>query len=150
MMRWFTRRNPPNAPRSVRYATSPLLAAKTPPWRSKLLVAGVGAAFLVLIGRAAYIQVFSTDFYLKQGETRYARTLDLPANRGRITDLITSGQLSEDIGVAPIDARHDRVMLCGSPQMLGDMRAVLERLGFEEGSNSAPGSFVVEKAFVER
>ena len=92
MMRWL-RRNSQNAPRqagaqsrSVRYATSPLLAAKTPPWRSKLLVAGVGAAFLVLIGRAAYIQVFSTDFYLKQGETRYARTLDLPANRGRITD----------------------------------------------------------------
>lgn len=91
-MRWL-RRNSQNAPRqagaqsrSVRYATSPLLAAKTPPWRSKLLVAGVGAAFLVLIGRAAYIQVFSTDFYLKQGETRYARTLDLPANRGRITD----------------------------------------------------------------
>jgi len=71
-------------------------------------------------------------------------------NRGRITDLITSGQLCRDIGVAPIDAAHDRVMLCGSPQMLGDMRQVVEELGFEEGSSSAPGTFVVEKAFVER
>jgi ferredoxin--NADP+ reductase len=71
-------------------------------------------------------------------------------NRGRITDLITSGQLFQDIGVSPIDGAHDRVMLCGSPQMLGDMRAALESLGFEEGSSSNPGSFVVEKAFVER
>ena len=70
--------------------------------------------------------------------------------RGRITDLMTSGQLFHDIGVAPIDAAHDRVMLCGGPQMLADMREVLEGLGFEEGSGSAPGSFVVEKAFVER
>jgi ferredoxin--NADP+ reductase len=71
-------------------------------------------------------------------------------HRGRITDLIASGQLFADIGVAPIDAAQDRVMLCGSPQMLDEMRAVLEPLGFEEGSSSAPGSFVVEKAFVER
>jgi ferredoxin--NADP+ reductase len=71
-------------------------------------------------------------------------------NRGRITALITSGQLFEEIGLAPIDAAVDRVMLCGSPQMLGDMRQVLEGLGFEEGSGSNPGTFVVEKAFVER
>ena len=71
-------------------------------------------------------------------------------NRGRITDLITSGQLFEDIGLAPIDAEQDRAMLCGSPQMLGDMREVLEGIGFEEGSGSTPGTFVVEKAFVER
>jgi ferredoxin--NADP+ reductase len=71
-------------------------------------------------------------------------------NRGRITDLITSGQLFEDIGAARIDAARDRVMLCGSPQMLADMRDALEGLGFEEGSSSAPGTLVVEKAFVER
>lgn len=71
-------------------------------------------------------------------------------NRGRINDLITSGQLFSDIGLAPLDAAEDRVMLCGSPQMLSDMRVVLDDLGFQEGSNSAPGQFVVEKAFVER
>ena len=71
-------------------------------------------------------------------------------NRGRITDLITSEELFRDIGASPIDSAHDRVMLCGSPQMLSDMRAVLEPLGFEEGSSSEPGSFVVEKAFVAR
>ncbi len=74
------------APNGVSYASSPLLAAKTPPWRSKLLVAGVGLAFAVLLGRAAYVQIVGTDFYQRQGEARYARTLDLPASRGRILD----------------------------------------------------------------
>jgi ferredoxin--NADP+ reductase len=71
-------------------------------------------------------------------------------NRGRITDLVTSGQLFHDTGLAPFDPGEDRVMLCGSPQMLADMRAVLDDMGFVEGSNNQPGSFVVEKAFVER
>lgn len=71
-------------------------------------------------------------------------------NRGRITDLVASGQLFRDLGLAPIDAEHDRAMLCGSPQMLADMRPILEGLNFTEGSNSHPGQFVVEKAFVEK
>jgi cell division protein FtsI (penicillin-binding protein 3) len=72
--------------RSVSYATSPLLASKTPPWRSKFLVALVGLSFCGLLGRAAYVQVIGTDFFQKQGEIRYARTLELPASRGRILD----------------------------------------------------------------
>jgi cell division protein FtsI (penicillin-binding protein 3) len=72
--------------RSVRYATSPLLASKTPPWRSKFLVVLMGAGFLLLVGRAVYVQVLGTQFYQQQGENRYARTLDLPASRGRIVD----------------------------------------------------------------
>ena len=71
-------------------------------------------------------------------------------NRGRINELIASGQLFRDVGLDPLDAKEDRIMLCGSPQMLADMRSVLDRLGFEEGSTSTPGSFVVEKAFVEK
>jgi ferredoxin/flavodoxin---NADP+ reductase len=71
-------------------------------------------------------------------------------NRGRITDLVTSGQLFRDVGLPSLDAAQDRAMLCGSPQMLKDMRAVLEDGGFIEGSVSEPGTFVVEKAFVER
>ncbi|UZG46196.1 penicillin-binding protein 2 [Caldimonas thermodepolymerans] len=68
------------------YASSPLLASKTPPWRSKFLVACIGLGFCVMVGRALYIQVIGTDFYQRQGESRYARTLELPANRGRIID----------------------------------------------------------------
>ncbi len=75
-----------NGVRSVMYASSPLLASKTPPWRSKFLVALVGGSFCVLLGRALYVQVIDAPFFLRQGEARYARTLDLPASRGRITD----------------------------------------------------------------
>jgi cell division protein FtsI (penicillin-binding protein 3) len=76
----------PASVRSVNYSTSPLLAAKTPPSRSKFLVALVGLGFCILIGRALYVQVFGQAFFLKQGEIRYARTLELTASRGRILD----------------------------------------------------------------
>jgi cell division protein FtsI (penicillin-binding protein 3) len=72
--------------RSVNYATSPLLASKTPPWRSKFLVALVAVGFLLLLGRAAYVQILTTGFYQKEGEKRYGRVLELPASRGRIVD----------------------------------------------------------------
>ncbi len=72
--------------RSVSYSSSPLLASKTPPWRSKFLVALVGLGSCVLIGRAVHIQIIGNQFYLDQGEKRYAHELELPASRGRITD----------------------------------------------------------------
>ncbi len=72
--------------RSVRYTSSPLLASKTPVWRSKFIVAAIALAFFGLAGRAVYVQVLGNDFYQRQGEVRFARTLELPANRGRILD----------------------------------------------------------------
>ena len=72
--------------RRVTYAASPLLAAKTPPGRSRFVVALVALAFAVLVGRAVYIQIIGAGFYQQQGEMRYGRTLDLPASRGRIVD----------------------------------------------------------------
>ncbi len=71
-------------------------------------------------------------------------------HRGRVTDLINSGQLFKDIDMPPFDPATDRAMLCGSPQMLEDMKSILEGRGFEEGSSGKPGSYVIEKAFVER
>lgn len=72
--------------RSVVYTSSPLLASKTPVWRSKFIVGALAVSFLALAGRAAWIQVFGNAFFQKQGEVRFARTLELPANRGRILD----------------------------------------------------------------
>ena len=72
--------------RSVAYTSSPLLASRTPVWRSKFIVAAIAMGFVGLAARAAYIQVVSNDFFQKQGEVRFARTLELPANRGRILD----------------------------------------------------------------
>ena len=71
-------------------------------------------------------------------------------NRGRITDLITSEQLFGDIGQSPLDIETDRIMMCGSPGMLEELRQLFETRGLLEGNNSAPGHFVIEKAFVER
>src|ERR1700710_3050107 len=71
-------------------------------------------------------------------------------NRGRITDPITSEQLFGDIGQPPLDIATDRIMMCGSPGMLEELRQMFEARGFLEGSHNEPGHFVIEKAFVER
>ncbi|WP_338699285.1 ferredoxin--NADP reductase [Bradyrhizobium sp. 26S5] len=71
-------------------------------------------------------------------------------NRGRITDLITSNQLFDDIGQPALDRESDRIMLCGSPAMLEELRELFTARGFVEGNHSEPGHFVIEKAFVER
>lgn len=71
-------------------------------------------------------------------------------HQGRLTDLMTSGKLFEDVGVPRIDPAHDRAMMCGSPQMLADTSAILESFGLSEGSSGEPGEYAIEKAFVER
>ena len=72
--------------RNLNYATSPLLASKTPPWRSRFVVALVGMAFAVLVARALYVQLIGNDFYQAQGDKRYGHVIDVPASRGRIVD----------------------------------------------------------------
>ncbi|OYU43453.1 MAG: cell division protein [Burkholderiales bacterium PBB4] len=72
--------------RGIQYTSSPLLASRTPVWRSKFVVGAIALAFSGLAARAAYIQVLGNDFFQRQGEVRFARTLELPANRGRILD----------------------------------------------------------------
>jgi ferredoxin--NADP+ reductase len=71
-------------------------------------------------------------------------------NRGRITDLISSEQLFNDIHQAPLNIETDRIMMCGSPGMLDELKQMFESGGFLEGSHNTPGHFVIEKAFVER
>jgi ferredoxin--NADP+ reductase len=69
--------------------------------------------------------------------------------QGRITDLIDSGQLFRDLGNPPFDPAEDRVMLCGGPSVLADLKQKLLDRGYVEGSIAQPGDFVLEKAFVE-
>jgi ferredoxin/flavodoxin---NADP+ reductase len=71
-------------------------------------------------------------------------------NNGRISHLLESGKLCADIGLPPLSVESDRVMLCGSPHMIQDMRGLLEARGFEEGNHGEAGDFVIEKAFVEK
>lgn len=68
--------------------------------------------------------------------------------KGRITDLMNSGKLYSDIGLPQLNAENDRVMMCGSPDMLRDCKVILEQTGMSEGSQHEAGEFVLEKAFV--
>ncbi len=72
-------------------------------------------------------------------------------HRCRLNDLMASRQIIRDLGVAPLDARLDRAMLCGSPQMLADFRMLLEGRGFKTALRiGVPGQYVFERAFVEK
>ena len=71
-------------------------------------------------------------------------------NRGRITYLISLGQISAELAIPVLAREHDRAMLCGSPEMLRDLKAFFTGRGFREGNSGTPGEFVIEKAFVEK
>jgi ferredoxin/flavodoxin---NADP+ reductase len=83
---------------------------------------------------------------------RYYPTVTREAykNMGRVTELMESGKLFADLGVPALDAEHDRVMICGSPGMLRDLKHMLEARGFKEGNTTTPGAFVIERAFAEQ
>lgn len=72
-------------------------------------------------------------------------------NQGRLTDLIVSGKLTDDIGLPPLNPETDRAMLCGSPSMLADTAALLDARGFVVSPGvGQPGHYVIERAFVEK
>ncbi len=83
---------------------------------------------------------------------RYFATVTREAyhHQGRITDHVASGRLTAEFGLPPLDAKADRVMICGNPGMLADLKRRLESTGFIEGSSGEPGHFVIERAFVDR
>jgi ferredoxin--NADP+ reductase len=106
---------------------------------------------------------------LKYGEDLVARTLEDPLVgeeaaaklryyptttreqspvMGRVTDRLRDGSIFADLGVPPIDAEHDRAMVCGSMGLNKDMKEILEGFGLREGANSEPAEYVIEKAFV--
>jgi cell division protein FtsI (penicillin-binding protein 3) len=117
--------------RSVQLSSSPLLASKTPVWRSKLIVAAIALGFTGLIARAAYVQVFANDFFLRQGEVRFTRTLTLPANRGRVLDrngmLLASSVPAPSIWANPEDIERDPAKLRELARLLGMSPAELDK-----------------------
>ena len=70
-------------------------------------------------------------------------------HQGRVTDLLANGKIASDLGVPSLNPAEDRVMICGSPEMLRDLKTLCEGKGFVEGNTSTPGQFVIERAFVE-
>ncbi len=117
--------------RSINYTTSPLLASRTPVWRSKFIVAAIALGFAGLAGRATYIQVIANAFFQKQGEVRFARTLELPANRGRILDrnglILASSVPAPSIWAIPEDIERDPAQLTELARLLEMPLAELEK-----------------------
>ena len=112
-----------------------------------------------LVGELAYREYITQELpqheflgELVRQQLHYYPTVtrqDFPT-QGRIPELIESGRMARDLGLPELEPRLDRVMLCGSPEMLKSIKAVLEARGFEEGNTTSPGDFVVERAFVEQ
>jgi len=71
-------------------------------------------------------------------------------HQGRVTTVIENGQLTNDLGLPALNAAEDRVMICGSPAMLRDLKTMMEVRGLKEGNTSTPGDFVIERAFVDQ
>jgi len=117
--------------RSVQYTSSPLLASKTPIWRSQFIVAVIAAGFLGLVARAAYVQVIDNAFFKRQGAVRFVRTLDLPANRGRILDrhgnILASSVPVPSIWANPEDIERDPAKLKALAKLLGMSSADLDK-----------------------
>ena len=123
--------------RSVRYSSSPLLASKTPVWRSKFIVAAIALGFAVLAARAAHIQIFSNAFFQRQGEVRFVRTLELPASRGRIMDrnglILASNIPAASIWAIPEDINATPAQLAELAHLLEMPTAeLIKKLGDED------------------
>jgi len=108
--------------RSIAYTSSPLLTSRAPVWRSKLIVAMIALCFGVLAARAVYIQVIENEFFKQKGAVRFGRTLDLPANRGRVLDrnglILASSVPAPSIWAVPEDVERDPVRLKQLAQLL--------------------------------
>jgi len=118
--------------KGVPFSKNPVLAVRLPVWRSRVVLFVLFFAFAALAARAAWLQGLSTQFLQKQGEIRYARTLDLPATRGKITD--RDGQvLASSVPVKAIWAIPDDVQnapadkLKELAQLLGMSNAELQK-----------------------
>ncbi|MDD0811163.1 ferredoxin--NADP reductase [Curvibacter sp. RS43] len=71
-------------------------------------------------------------------------------HQGRVTTVIENGQLAADLGLPALNPVEDRVMICGSPEMLRDLKHMMEARGFKEGNTTKPGDFVIERAFADQ
>lgn len=112
-----------------------------------------------LVKELAYRQMLTEELpkheYLGEAvsqKLRYVPTVtrEAFANQQRIPQLISSGQLAAQLGLPEMNPEHDRAMICGSPAMLRELKALLEARGFAEGNTSTPGDFVIERAFADQ
>ena len=119
--------------RPVAFVSNPLLKVRLPAWRSRLAVIAITLAFVALGVRALWLQGVTDEYLQRQGETRYARTLELPATRGRITDrngaVLAASLPAKAIWAIPEDVEATPGQLAQLARLLGlperDLRAKL-------------------------
>jgi ferredoxin--NADP+ reductase len=119
-----------------------------------VLVRGGRTAADLRYGDAA-LAALRADPYL--GDLVRERLFDYPCltreshpHRGRVTNLIESGRVCEDLGISPLDTDADRFMICGNMRMLADATRILDARGLEVSAHiGVPGDYVFERAFVE-
>ena len=128
-----------NGVKNISLGVNPLLTSHTPVWRSRLMVAGLALGFIGLSVRAAYIQIIGNDFFVRQGEVRFARTLELPANRGRILDrnglILASSIPAQAIWAFPeeVSQQVDHAKLAAMAKLLGmSLKDVQAKLADDE------------------
>ena len=68
---------------------------------------------------------------------------------GRISDHIRDGRVFQHLDVPAWSPETDRVMICGNLALNKDIMSLCDAHGLEEGANSNPRHFVVEKAFID-
>lgn len=112
------------ASKGVAFSKSPVLAVRLPDWRSRLVLIVLFTAFAALGGRALWLQGMSTHFLQQQGKSRYERTLELPATRGKIMD--RNGQvLASSLPVKAVWAIPDDV-LAAPPEKIKELARLLD------------------------
>ncbi|MDP3252558.1 MAG: ferredoxin--NADP reductase [Hydrogenophaga sp.] len=109
------------------------------------------------VNELAYRELLSNDLVkdeilgeMVQGKLLYYPTVTREpfVHQGRIPQLLGEGVIAKDLGLPAFNAAEDRVMICGSPEMLRDLKALCEKTGLKEGNTTTPGDFVIERAFV--
>jgi cell division protein FtsI (penicillin-binding protein 3) len=100
----------------IKFARSPLLSERLPPWRQRLVLVVLLGAFALLIGRSLYLQGFNNEFLGDKGRARFERVIDMPATRGRVVDrngdvlavstpVKSIWAIPEDVDLKPAQAR---------------------------------------------
>lgn len=123
--------------RPVKLTRNALLTTKLPAWRSRFLLGLVAVAFVALALRAFWLQAMSNDFLQRQGAVRYERTLEIPANRGKIVDR-TGAMLASSLPAKAVWADPDDVVATPEhrqqlARLLGmDLRELERKLGEEK------------------
>src|SRR3954471_22680606 len=112
------------AAKGVAFSKSPVLAVRLPDWRSRVVLFALFASFAALAGRALWLQGVSKQFLQKQGASRYERTLELPATRGKIFDR-NGLVLASSVPVKAVWAIPDDV-LAEPPEKLKKLASLLE------------------------